>query len=68
MSLQKSTPLNILIVDDEINIRKTLSICLETEGHSVITVSNFGKTPYLKHHEGHLISLLSISVWHRQWA
>jgi NtrC-family two-component system response regulator AlgB len=41
MSLQKSAPLNILIVDDEINIRKTLSICLETEGHSVITVSNF---------------------------
>jgi len=41
MILQKSAPLNILIVDDEINIRKTLSICLETEGHSVITVSNF---------------------------
>jgi len=41
MSLQKSAPLNIRIVDDEINIRKTLSICLETEGHSVITVSNF---------------------------
>jgi NtrC-family two-component system response regulator AlgB len=41
MSLQESAPLNILIVDDEINIRKTLSICLETEGHSVITVSNF---------------------------
>jgi NtrC-family two-component system response regulator AlgB len=28
-------------VDDEINIRKTLSICLETEGHKVIAVSNF---------------------------
>ena len=41
MILQKSAPLNILVVDDEINIRKTLSICLETEGHSVITVSNF---------------------------
>jgi NtrC-family two-component system response regulator AlgB len=28
-------------VDDEMNIRKTLSICLETEGHKVIAVSNF---------------------------
>jgi NtrC-family two-component system response regulator AlgB len=33
--------LNILIVDDEVNIRKTLSVCLETEGHKVIEVSNF---------------------------
>jgi NtrC-family two-component system response regulator AlgB len=33
--------LNILVVDDEINIRKTLSVCLETEGHSVVAVSNF---------------------------
>jgi two-component system, NtrC family, response regulator AlgB len=33
--------LNILVVDDEINIRKTLAVCLETEGHSVVTVSNF---------------------------
>lgn len=32
--------LNILIVDDETNIRKTLSYCLETEGHSVIGVAN----------------------------
>jgi NtrC-family two-component system response regulator AlgB len=32
--------LNILIVDDEVNIRKTLSVCLETEGHKVIAVSN----------------------------
>ncbi len=36
-----SQPLNILIVDDEPNIRKTLSLCLETEGHKVIAVSNF---------------------------
>ncbi len=36
-----ATPLNILIVDDEINIRKTLSLCLETEGHRVVAVSNF---------------------------
>ncbi len=28
-------------MDDEINIRKTLSVCLETEGHRVIAVSNF---------------------------
>lgn len=31
--------LNVLIVDDEINIRKTLSYCLETEGHSVFAVA-----------------------------
>jgi two-component system, NtrC family, response regulator AlgB len=29
------------VVDDEINLRKTLSVCLETEGHRVIAVSNF---------------------------
>jgi NtrC-family two-component system response regulator AlgB len=34
-------PLNILIVDDELNIRKTLSVYLETEGHHVVAVSNF---------------------------
>jgi len=33
--------LNIHVVDDEVNIRKTLSVCLETEGHKVIAVSNF---------------------------
>jgi NtrC-family two-component system response regulator AlgB len=32
--------LNILVVDDEINIRKTLSFCLESEGHKVVGVSN----------------------------
>jgi NtrC-family two-component system response regulator AlgB len=32
--------LNLLIVDDEMNIRKTLSVCLETEGHRVVAVSN----------------------------
>jgi NtrC-family two-component system response regulator AlgB len=36
----KSIPLNILIVDDEANIRKTLAYCLEAEGHKVIAVSN----------------------------
>ncbi len=32
--------LKILIVDDETNIRKTLSYCLAAEGHTVIAVSN----------------------------
>jgi len=34
-------PLNILVVDDEVNIRKTVSVCLETGGHKVIAVLNF---------------------------
>ena len=32
------TPLNILVVDDEANIRRTLSFFLESEGHRVIGV------------------------------
>ncbi len=32
--------LNILVVDDEGNIRRTLSYCLAAEGHTVIAVSN----------------------------
>ncbi len=40
-----STPagasINVLVVDDESNIRKTLAICLEAEGHHVTAVSNF---------------------------
>ena len=36
-----SSALNILVVDDELNTRKTLAIYLETEGHSVVAVSNF---------------------------
>jgi NtrC-family two-component system response regulator AlgB len=35
------TALNILVVDDELNIRKTLTVFLETEGHKVVAVSNF---------------------------
>ncbi|MGE5284867.1 MAG: sigma-54-dependent transcriptional regulator [Actinomycetota bacterium] len=34
-------PTNVLVVDDESNIRKTLAICLEGEGHRVTAVSNF---------------------------
>ncbi len=33
--------LNALVVDDEANIRRTLSVCLESEGHRVVAVSNF---------------------------
>jgi NtrC-family two-component system response regulator AlgB len=40
-SPEAGSPLNILIVDDELNIRKTLSLHLETEGHTVTAVSNF---------------------------
>jgi NtrC-family two-component system response regulator AlgB len=36
----KTTQLNVLIVDDEVNIRKTLSYCLVAEGHVVVSVSN----------------------------
>ena len=36
-----TTGLAILIVDDEPNIRKTLAIALEAEGHGVVAVSNF---------------------------
>lgn len=32
------TALNILVVDDEANIRKTLSICLESMGHTAFSV------------------------------
>jgi NtrC-family two-component system response regulator AlgB len=43
MAVQTSTgsPLNVLVVDDEANIRKTLSICLEAEGHRISAVGNF---------------------------
>jgi len=33
-------PLNVLIVDDEANIRKTLMICLESLGHRAVAVGN----------------------------
>jgi len=34
--------LNVLVVDDEANIRKTLTLCLESRGHAVTSVSNAG--------------------------
>ena len=37
---QKVISLNILVVDDDSNIRKTLSYCLAAEGYTVIAVSN----------------------------
>jgi two-component system, NtrC family, response regulator AlgB len=40
MSEHSVFPLNILVVDDEINIRKTLTLCLEGVGHKVVAVSN----------------------------
>lgn len=36
----KTPSLNVLIVDDEANIRKTLSYCLENEGHLVVTAGS----------------------------
>ena len=40
MSSGQAIPLNVLVVDDEINIRKTLAMSLETDGHRVVAVSN----------------------------
>jgi two-component system, NtrC family, response regulator AlgB len=39
-SLTGTNALKVLIVDDEANIRKTLTVCLESRGHSVTSVSN----------------------------
>jgi two-component system, NtrC family, response regulator AlgB len=39
--VNENQTLSVLVVDDEVNIRKTLSMFLETEGHTVIAVSNF---------------------------
>ena len=33
-----TTPMQILIIDDEANIRRTLRICLEMDGHSIVAV------------------------------
>ncbi len=40
MTLSKPDQLNVLVVDDEANIRKTLSYCLAAEGHTVVAVGN----------------------------
>ena len=40
MTENHSAPLSILVADDEGNIRKTLSVCLESRGHRVTCVSN----------------------------
>jgi NtrC-family two-component system response regulator AlgB len=34
------TSLNVLIVDDELNIRKALAACLEADGHQVVSVGS----------------------------
>jgi len=39
-SEREPTRLNVLVVDDETNIRKTLSICLESFSHRVTAVGN----------------------------
>src|SRR2546423_15488923 len=36
----QSVPLRVLVVDDETNVRKILTISLETDGHDVTAVSN----------------------------
>ncbi|MDD5712540.1 MAG: response regulator, partial [Smithellaceae bacterium] len=41
MKTRNDHSLNILVVDDEPNIRRTLSICLEADGHRIASVSNF---------------------------
>ena len=35
-----TSPLNVLVVDDELNIRKALAACLEADGHKVIAVGS----------------------------
>jgi NtrC-family two-component system response regulator AlgB len=35
-----SNALHVLIVDDELNVRKTLAMSLEADGHTVVAVSN----------------------------
>lgn len=41
MQDDRSNPsLKVLVVDDEANVRRTLALCLEAEGHHVVAVSN----------------------------
>jgi NtrC-family two-component system response regulator AlgB len=39
-SMPSSTSLQVLVVDDEPNIRKTLAASLESDGHTVVSVGN----------------------------
>lgn len=39
-SQNKVQGLNVLVVDDKANIRKTLTVCLESRGHRMTAVSN----------------------------
>jgi two-component system, NtrC family, response regulator AlgB len=39
-SAGKIAPLNILVVDDEVNVRRVLSLALEADGHRVVGVGN----------------------------
>jgi NtrC-family two-component system response regulator AlgB len=41
MAEGEQSSLNVLVVDDETNIRKTLTVCLESEGHHVVSVAGF---------------------------
>ena len=38
--IHKDSALTVLVIDDEVNIRKMLSVCLESEGHQVAAVGN----------------------------
>ncbi|MGA3065767.1 MAG: sigma-54 dependent transcriptional regulator [Tepidisphaeraceae bacterium] len=40
MAFEPNSRLRILVVDDEINVRKVLAVSLETDGHQVVAVSN----------------------------
>jgi NtrC-family two-component system response regulator AlgB len=40
MKDRQTIALNVLVVDDEANIRKTLTVCLESRGHRVTAVGN----------------------------
>jgi two-component system, NtrC family, response regulator AlgB len=39
-SSEKAVPLNILVIDDEVNVRRVLSLALEADGHRVVGVGN----------------------------
>ena len=41
MAEGERSSLNVLVVDDETNIRKTLTVCLESEGHRVVSAGSF---------------------------